>query len=142
MDSKINPNYLMGLNRMDKKEQSELIKKSMEEYRTTGRVSDRPKVSDDQTPRSSYVKEFESRYGFPITNLKLVQATFPDAEVKTILSKGYAAYGSSGSRPNVSKEQWAYARLASVLTGGPALRIDASLVGPTSLRKIRGPKAL
>jgi hypothetical protein len=64
---------------------------------------------------------------------------FPDTDIDTILAKGRAAYA-SGSRPTVTgpsgPEQWAYARLASVLTGGKALAVDKDLVGPKSLKVI------
>ena len=43
------------------------------------------------------------------------------------MDKGKAAYYSSGSRPEVSKEQWAYARLASVITGGKARQVDKKI---------------
>ncbi len=121
----------------DRLQQAGLIKDSREQYRRTGRVEDRPKVSDAPTPRSSHVIKFEKLYGFPITNTARVKELFPDTDVKTILAKGAAAYASSGSRPNVSVAQWSLARLASVLTGGPALRVDASHVGPISRRKIK-----
>ena len=41
-----------------------------------------------------------------------------------ILKKGRGAYYSSGSRPNQSSSSWAYARLASVITGGKARKVD------------------
>jgi hypothetical protein len=99
-------------------------------------VLERPKVSQKKTKRSSYAKEFQERHGYPITNLARVKRDFPDTDVSGILAKGAAAYASSGSRPNVSSYQWKYARLASVLTGGKALKIDKDLVGEKSLSKI------
>jgi hypothetical protein len=128
--------YTEGLTPAQKKEQIALIKQSQEEY-AEGKVEDRPRVSEKPTRRSKHVVKFEKKYGFPITDLKKIKATFPDTDIDKILSKGAGAYGSSGSRPNVSVAQWAYARLASVLTGGPSLRIDKDLVGPVSLEKIR-----
>jgi len=128
--------YTAGLSMADRLQQAGLIKDSREEYRRTGRVEDRPRVSDAATPRSPYVVKFEKKYGFPITDKAKVAAMFPDTDTKTILAKGAAAYASSGSRPNVTVAQWSLARLASVLTGGPALRVDASHVGPISRRKI------
>ena len=47
--------------------------------------------------------------------------------LKQVLSKGRGAYYSSGSRPNVTAEQWARARLASVLLGGPARKVDKKI---------------
>lgn len=131
------PNYTGGLAQAAARKQIELIRKSKREYAETGKVEDRPKVSSQPTPRSSHVIRFEKKYGFPVTETARVKKLFPDSNIDKILAKGIAAYGSSGSRPNVSKAQWANARLASVLTGGPALKVDKDLVGQRSLEKIR-----
>lgn len=130
------PKYTAGLTADQKAKQVELIKKSSRKYKETGLVADRPKVSDKPTKRSVYVKRFEKKYGFPITDTAKVKSVFYDTDVTKILSKGAGAYASSGSRPNVSVAQWSYARLASVLTGGPALKVDKDLVGPVSLQLI------
>ena len=127
--------YLANLTKTQRAKQTALINKSKIDYKD-GKVVDRPKVSSRPTKRSIYAVRFETKYGFPITD-KRVKTTFPDTDIKTILSKGAGAYGSSGSRPNVSIAQWSYARLASVLTGGPSLRVDKDLVGPISLQKIK-----
>ena len=134
------PHYVAGLAQHQARRQAQLIKESQHEYETTGRVETRPKVNEKPTPRSPHAKKFESRYGYKVSELDKVRRDFPDTNVKMILSKGRAAYASSGSRPNVTPEQWAKARLASVLTGGNALRIDKDLVGPQSLAKIRAGK--
>ena len=132
------PQYTRGLSPSQKKKQVSFIEESKKAYETTGMVEDRPKVSDKPTRRSKHVVLFEKKYGFPITDIDKVKKAFGDTDIDKILSKGAGAYGSSGSRPNVSKAQWAFARLASVLTGGPSLRIDKDLVGPESMQKIRG----
>lgn len=129
--------YTAGLTKAQKAKQTALINKSRKTYEETGMVADRPVVSGKPTKRSSHVIKFENKYGFPITNKRKLKAVFPDTDTATILSKGAAAYASSGSRPNVSVSQWSLARLASVLTGGPSLRIDKSHVGPISMAKIQ-----
>ena len=131
------PNYTGGLAQHEARRQRALIRESQKEYERTGRVEARPRVSDAPTPRSTHATKFERRYGYKVSDLTSVKRDFPDTDVATILSKGRAAYASSGSRPNVTPEQWAKARLASVLTGGKALRVDKDLVGPRSLEKIR-----
>jgi len=131
------PKYLAGLNPVQAHKQEKLIAKSTATYEKTGMVSDRPKVSAAPTRRSIHVARFERKYGFPITDHAKVKAMFPDTDVDKILAKGAAAYA-SGSRPNTTIAQWTNARLASVLTGGAALKVDAALVGPVSLRKIHG----
>lgn len=127
--------YLADLTEGQKKRQTALIEKSKEDYKR-GKVEDRPAVSDTPTKRSPHVIRFEKKYGFPITDKKRLKETFPDTDIEGILSKGAGAYGSSGSRPNVSIAQWSYARLASVLTGSKALRVDKGLVGSVSMKKI------
>jgi hypothetical protein len=125
--------YVSGLSAEDKKEQVKEIKKSQKLYKETGKVRERPALG--KSKRSPHVIRFEEEYGFPITDLKKVKAKFPNTDVDTILSKGRAAYA-SGSRPGQSSSSWAYARLASVLTGGKALAIDKDLVGDADLRSI------
>jgi hypothetical protein len=130
--------YTQGLTPSQKKKQVSFIDESKKAYQSTGKVEDRPKVSSKPTRRSKHVVKFEKKYGFSITNKDRLEEVFPDTDIDKILSKGAGAYGSSGSRPNVSIAQWAYARLASVLTGGPSLRIDKDLVGPQSMQTIQG----
>lgn len=133
LESVINPSYTEDLTESQKDKQLKLIAKSKEEYKS-GKVEDRPKVSNKPTKRSTYAVKFEKKYGFPVTDSRV--RMFSDTDIDKIISKGIGAYGSSGSRPNVSSKQWAYARLASVLTGGPALKVDKDLVGEKSLALI------
>lgn len=130
------PKYTANLTPYQRLLQQKLIAKSQKVYEKTGKVRDRPEVSEAKTPRSSHAKKFEDRYGYPITDKAKVKEDFPDTDIQEILAKGAAAYASSGSRPNVSSFQWREARLASVLTGGPALKVDKDLVGPISYKKI------
>jgi hypothetical protein len=125
----MNPNYLAGLTPQQRLLQQRAIRKSQKIYEESGRVVDRPKVSSKPTPRSKHAKKFEDTYGFSVSDIPRVKKEFPKVDVEGILDKGRAAYASSGSRPNVSAEAWARARLASALTGGPAARIDAKELG-------------
>jgi hypothetical protein len=115
---KINPKYVpKTLSKEDKKKQIKSIKEG----------KDRPKV-DYKTKRSSHVKKFEDKYGEKITNKSFITKNIiSNTGMDQILDKGMAAYYSAGSRPNVSKEQWAYARLASVIMGGAARKVDKSI---------------
>ena len=45
-----------------------------------------------------------------------------------IIKKGMGAYYSSGSRPNQTAHSWGKARLYSAITGGPAARIDKTIL--------------
>lgn len=131
------PQYVGGLAQAAARQQKALIAQSKREYEKTGKVEARPRVTGDRVPRSKHAARFESEYGYKVSDLAKVKRDFPDTDVAGILAKGRAAYASSGSRPNVTPEQWAKARLASVLTGGKALRIDKDLVGPKSMDKIK-----
>ena len=134
---KLPPKYLQGLTPQQRLLQARLIAKSRQEYQKTGLVRDRPSISESDSPsRSKHVAKFEKKYGFKVTEKKKLKEKFPDTDVDGILAKGRAAYASSGSRPNVSSNAWAFARLASVLTGGKALQVDKDLVGPESLKNI------
>jgi hypothetical protein len=118
MPPKINPKYVpKSLSAKDKKKQEKSIRQG----------TDRPKV-DYKTKRSSHVVKFEKKYGTKITNKSFIYKNIiSKTGVDKILEKGMGAYYSAGSRPNVSKEQWAYARLASVIMGGPARKVDAAV---------------
>ena len=87
----------------------------------------RPKV-DFKTKRSSYVVKFEKKYGFKINNLdRINKEIIKKKGIDQILDKGRGAYYSSGSRPNQTMASWSLARLASVIVGGPARRIDQKI---------------
>lgn len=124
----MNPNYIAGLSPQQRLLQLRLLRKSKKEYQESGQILERPKVSQAKTPRSPWVKKFQEKHGFPITDLAKVKQAYPNADVETILKKGAGAYASSGSRPNVSSYQWKFARLASALLGGPAAKVDKDLL--------------
>lgn len=124
----MNPNYIAGLSPQQRLLQLRLLRKSKKEYQESGKILERPKVSQAKTPRSPWVKKFQEKHGFPITDLDKVKKAYPNADVETILKKGAGAYASSGSRPNVSSYQWKFARLASALLGGPAAKVDKDLL--------------
>ena len=87
----------------------------------------RPKTSAP-TKRSSWVEKFEKKYGKKITDKEFIAKNIISRTgQKKIIDKGMAAYFTSGSRPNVTKEQWGLARLASVLLFGPAFKIDKNI---------------
>jgi len=110
-------NYLKGLNKTDKEKQ---IKSIFE-----GKL--RPKTKAPEK-RSSYVVKFEKKY-----NKKIVDKDYIHKNIitrtgqKKIMDKGFGAYFSGGSRPNQTPMSWALARLASVIVGGPARKVDKSI---------------
>tara|TARA_R110000765_G_scaffold266481_1_gene365797 strand:- start:95 stop:508 length:414 start_codon:yes stop_codon:yes gene_type:complete len=90
--------------------------------------TDRPILKSAKTKRSSHVVNFENKYGYKINELtKVYKNIISKTGVDKIIDKGMGAYYSSGSRPNVSARQWAYARLASVIMGGGARAVDKDI---------------
>tara|TARA_A100000171_G_C2118216_1_gene139132 strand:- start:691 stop:1080 length:390 start_codon:yes stop_codon:yes gene_type:complete len=97
-------------------------KKSIEEGKA------RPKVKSFKSKRSSHVERFEKRYGYKISNLtRISKEIISRTGINKILDKGMGAYYSSGSRPNQTARSWSLARLASVIMGGPARKVDADI---------------
>jgi hypothetical protein len=91
----------------------------------------RPYVKSFVSKPSSHVSRFKAKYG--VDSLEPTQALAKITGCKLwalqkIVNKGEGAYYSSGSRPNQTAQSWAYARLASALTGGPAARVDADIL--------------
>tara|TARA_S200002703_G_scaffold26662_2_gene22940 strand:- start:2407 stop:2787 length:381 start_codon:yes stop_codon:yes gene_type:complete len=104
------------------KEDREKQKKSIEEGK------DRPKVDSYKSKRSKFVVAFEKKYDTVITDDDFISKNIISKEgIKQILAKGMAAYYSSGSRPNQTKESWSRARLASVIMGGKARDVDRKI---------------
>lgn len=89
--------------------------------------SERPELDTFKSKRSPHVIKFEKKYGFPITS-KRVEEIITREGIKQILAKGRGAFYSSGSRPEQSADSWAYARLASALTGGKAAEVDKKIL--------------
>lgn len=109
--------YLKGLKGAERKKQ---IKSFFE-------GKDRPKTSA-KTKRSKWVIMFEKKYKTKITDKKFINKNIlTNVGQKKVMDKGKGAYYSSGSRPNQTASSWAYARLASVIMGGPARKIDKSI---------------
>jgi hypothetical protein len=88
----------------------------------------RPNVDSFQSKRSPLVESFEKKYGFKINQLdKIDKKILKRTGVDLILEKGRGAYYSSGSRPNQTAESWALARLAGVIMGSPARKVDQKI---------------
>lgn len=116
---KINKKYVGNLKGQEKKKQVASIMEG----------KNRPKTSAP-TKRSSYVVRFQKKYGVPITNDTYISKNIiSKTGINKILSKGRGAYynPSGGSRPNVTAEQWARSRLASVILGGGARKVDIDI---------------
>tara|TARA_R110001632_G_scaffold35014_7_gene88628 strand:+ start:9976 stop:10395 length:420 start_codon:yes stop_codon:yes gene_type:complete len=120
MVKKINPKYVpKSLTPEDRKKQVKSIKEG----------TDRPKVESFKSQRSGWVKKFEDKYGYKISETsKIAKSIISKKGIDEIVKKGRAAYYGGGSRPNQTSTSWALARLASVLMGGPALKVDKDIM--------------
>ncbi len=116
---KIRPEYApKSLTPSDRKKQIKSIKEG----------KDRPKVKSFTSKRSSWAEKFEKKYGTKISNTSFISKNIiSKTGIDKILDKGRGAYYSAGSRPNQTAESWARARLASVIMGGPARKVDKDI---------------
>lgn len=92
-----------------------------------GRYVDPKRYPEVPEKKSDWTEQWRQKHpDTPITNLTAVSRLtgIPVHRLKQVVAKGRGAYYSSGSRPNQTPHSWAYARLASVLLGGPALQVD------------------
>jgi len=121
--------YVSPLSYNDKRIQTKNILLSRKNYKK-GIYTSRKKV---HYPHKDSPYILRAKRQFQIDSLKpsplLAKKTVcPLFVLNGIVRKGKGAYYSSGSRPNQTPESWAYARLASALTGGPASKVDAHLL--------------
>jgi hypothetical protein len=108
-----------SLSEADKKKQIKSIKEK----------TLRPKLKSFESKRSTWVKKFEKKYGYKISEFsKINKELLTFTGINKVLDKGRGAYFSSGSRPNQTPESWALARLASVLMFGSASKIDKDIL--------------
>lgn len=116
---KVNKKYVPpSLSKSDKEKQIKSIKNK----------TDRPKLDSFKSKRSTWAEKFENKYGKKISNSSFISKNIiSKAGQDQILSKGRAAYYSSGSRPNQTSTSWALARLASVIMNGPARKVDKDI---------------
>jgi len=119
-----------SLTRTDTAKQRKNILKSRSLYKR-GKYIVRPKVSSFKSKPSGHVKTAKKMY--KIDTIKptpeLAKKTQCSLEtLKKIVAKGEGAYNSSGSRPNQTPQSWGIARLASVITGGKASKVDYNLL--------------
>jgi len=121
---KIPEKYTAKLSRRDRNKQKKNLIKSRKMYKK-GVYVDRPKLKSYPKKKSNHIVKFEKRYNHKITDKDFIDKHILSKKGQNqILKKGRGAYYSSGSRPNQSSSSWAYARLASVIMGGKARKVD------------------
>lgn len=125
------------LTKKDKRKQLSMLKNSRNLYKK-GRYYTRNKVSSFTSKPSKHVAKAQKLYKVPIVpSAELAKASgCPVSVLEAIVKKGEGAYYSSGSRPNQTAHSWAYARLASALTGGKASKVDFHLVSKCDKNKL------
>ena len=111
----IKSEYLEGLKNYERRKQ---IKSIVEK-------KDRPKnLKGFKSKRSNYVEQFEEKYKTKINDLDFIDKNIIKKEgIDLILTKGRKSYF-SGSRPNQNIYSWSNSRLASVIMGGGARKVD------------------
>lgn len=124
-------NYVpSSLSKSDQQKQRRMIDQSRKNYKRRTFLT-RKKVNSFHSKPSKHILKAKRLYHLDsITpNAALAQATgCPLRVLNQIVKKGEGAYYSSGSRPNQTPQSWAYARLASAVTGGNASIVDYALV--------------
>jgi hypothetical protein len=119
--------YTNRLSKKDKQKQLNNIKRSKKLYKK-GVYVDRPKLKSYKNKKSQWIIKFENKYNHKITDKNFINNNIISNKGQNlILKKGRGAYYSSGSRPNQTSSSWAYARLASVIMGGPARKVDKNI---------------
>ena len=117
--------YLKGLKGKDREKQIKSI------FEGTIRPKTKPKTPGGRSApekRSSHVIKFEKKYNKKITDEDWIHKNIiTKTGQKKIMDKAMGAYFSGGSRPNQTPSSWAYARLASVITGGGARKVDKTI---------------
>ena len=117
--------YLKGLKGKDREKQ---IKSIFE-----GTIRPTTKAPEK---RSSHVIKFEKKYGKKITAEDWIHKNIITRTGQNkIMEKGLGAYFSGGSRPNQTPSSWKYARLASVITGGGARKVDKAIWDKYKIKK-------
>jgi len=127
MYKKINKKYVpSSLSVADRKKQIKSIKEKTE----------RPKLKSFQSKRSTWAEKFENKYGYKINQkAKIAKEIISKEGIDQILAKGKGAYYSSGSRPNQTATSWSLARLASVIMGGNARKVDSDIWKKYKIKK-------
>ena len=116
----------LSMTKQDQKRQLRELLRSRETYKR-GRYHTRPKLASFRSRPSAHVRRAMAMYHVPTVapTRALAKATGCSVNaLRAIVRKGEGAYYSSGSRPNQTAQSWAYARLASAVTGGNASVVD------------------
>jgi hypothetical protein len=126
----MNPKYVQGLTKKDKKKQNAMLKKSKKLYQRDQYYT-RKKLPSYHHQPSKHIIKARKIYGIETIkpNAELAKKTGCSiSALKQIVRKGEGAYYSSGSRPNQTPQSWGLARLASSITAGNASIVDYDIL--------------
>ena len=118
------------LSKKDKIKQAKNLRRSRGAYKQKKYIRRVP-LATFVSKKSKHIKKAENMFKVNSMNdfKTLSKNTHCDLKAfEEIISKGKGAYYSSGSRPNQTPESWAYARLASALTGGKSAVVDKDIL--------------
>jgi len=77
--------------------------------------------------KSKHIVDFKKKYGYEITELtKVYKNIISKRGVDAIFAKAVKAYASGGDKV-MSKREWSFARLSSVILGRGARAVDAEI---------------
>ena len=122
--NKIKKTYYAQLSANNRDKQIKMIEKSRRMYKQ-GKYFTRKKLNYP-VKISPHIIRAQKIYGTKIIPSKeLASKTGCSLKaLQQIVKKGEGAYYSSGSRPSQTAHSWAYARLASAISGGKASKVD------------------
>lgn len=125
---KIKKNYYAKLSPKETKKQITMIEQSRKMYKK-GKYFTRKKLNYP-VKISPHIIKAQKLYGVKIIPSKeLAKKTGCSlSALNQIVKKGEGAYYSSGSRPSQTAHSWAYARLASAISGGKASKVDFHII--------------
>jgi hypothetical protein len=108
------------------------LKKSRRAYKNR-KYHTRKKIAGFKSRKTSWASKATALYDLdknkPINILELSKKTKCKMwALDKILQKGQGAYYSAGSRPNQTAHSWGNARLYSAVSGGPAAKVDATIL--------------
>jgi len=89
---------------------------------------------------------FNKKYGQPLDQsnslTKIAKLTgIKRSALQKIYNKGIGAFKTAGpSRPNMTRQQWAYARVYSSVMGGPAAKVDRKELAEGRGKKLKDNK--
>lgn len=119
-----------NLSRNDKIKQRNALVRARKEYKKGNYVIRKP-LKTFKNKQSHHVTNAQKLYGIDSIKPNKLLARKTKCNIKglqKIFRKGQGAYYSSGSRPNQTPHSWAYARLASSISGGKASAVDYKIL--------------